>query len=240
MMKKVIFFSIMICALSLFTGCDKDEENKNNGILSMRLRTWNNYEVSISKSSLKSASSNPIRLPYIDMNGYKYEMKFTTDVIQEGMKDSDINWVTVYESDELKKDGERDFQFNLPAGEYKGFALWQGRDFFWVCDNNGDEMQIPASNGGENVRVYNAFGPDGLYILNDDNELEKVHNDEFLGVEFNIIENKTTILTVRTNITAIDWNDNDSSGTWTDGDSTSDFILPDGINTMSDFIVVYE
>lgn len=228
----------MLCFSTLFSGCEKDSEEQGDGTLSVKMRTWNNFEVASVKSTTKSAP-NPIRLKFIDVKGYKYEMKVTTDEIKKGMKDTDLSWISIYESNELKDDSERDFQFKLPPGTYKGFGLWQGRDFFWVAEHNGNRMEIPASNGGSSNKIYNAFGVDGLYVLDNNGEFIKVDNDEQIGVSFIIHENKTTIVTLRMNFTSIDWYDNDNSGTWSDGDKV-ELIVPDGVNTMADFIVVYE
>ena len=239
-MKNSMILPTILCVFMLFSGCDVNESSdKGDGNLSMQLRLWNNYEASSEKSVFESSSS-PIRLPFVDVVGYKYEMMVTTDVIQEGMQETDVSWITIYESDELKGDTERDFQFTLPAGEYKGFALWQGNDFFWVGDYNGTQIRIPTSNGAGEDRLFNAFGTDGLYILNGSGGFVKVDNNEQIGASFIIEEGKTTTVTIRTNFTAIDWYDNDDSGTWSDGDTADDPIVPDGVNTMADFIVEYE
>lgn len=237
-MKKVIFFSITIYALIMFSGCEKEVTETREGTLSFQMRTWNTYETKSSENTLVY-QSDPVMLNFIDVMGYKYEMKVTTDEIQEGMKDADINWITIYQSEELKRDGERDFQFKLPAGEYKGFAVLQGDDFSWIGETDGNQIVIPDSNQSGNDRVYNVFGADGLYYLNENEELMKMSNNEMLGVTFTIREEITTTLTIRVNITAIEWYDNDQSGTWSDGDTVGDMLLPDGVNTMSDFIVTY-
>lgn len=238
-MKKIIFISVMLCISSLFSGCEKDTDEPVDGTLSVKMRTWNNFGTLSVKSAIKS-SSDTIRLQFIDVKGYKYEMKVTTDEIKQGIKESDINWTTIYESNELKDDGERDFQFTLAAGEYKGFALLQGRDFFWVGEHNGNRIEIPTSNEGSSNKVFNAFGTDGLYVLNESEEFVKVNNSEQIGASFKVDANKTTTVTIRMNFTAIDWYDNDNSGTWSEGDDAGEPILPDGISTMADFIVVYD
>jgi hypothetical protein len=238
-MKRTVSFYVLLCVFILFTGCDKEPTLENNGTLSFQMRTWSTYEGNAVKSALNGLSDS-IVLDFLDVKGYKYEMKVTTDEISPGLNDSDIDWITIYQSDELKEDGERDFQFTLPAGDYKGFALWQGNEFFWIGEDNGNIIEIPTSNGSDRDSVYNVFGSDGLYTLNDNDELEKVSNNEKLGVSFTINEEQTTTLTVRVNFTGIEWYDNDQSGTWSDGDGVGDMLLPDGVDTMSDFIVVYE
>ncbi len=238
-MKKSLFISALVYAFILISGCGEDsstESNlKNDGTLSVKMRTWNTYETKTIKSPLTS-SSTPIILDFVDMKGYKYQMKVTADEIMEDLKDSDID----YQSAELKEDSARDFQFTLPAGQYKGFALLQSKEFFWIGDYNGKRIEIPASNGGSSDSVYNVFGSDGLYNLNAQNKLEKVDNDELVGVSFTINEDQTTSLTIRANFKPIEWFDKDDNGDWSEGDSLGELSLPDTVKTMSDFIVVYE
>lgn len=239
-MKNTILLYTMICVWLLFSGCE-DKDIKADGTLSMKLRTWNNYESLSTKSTLNSPSAS-FQLPFVDVIGYKYEMKVTTDEIQVGMKDSDINWITIYESNELKGDSERDFEFQLPAGEYKAFALWQSLGFFWVGDHNGTKIQIPAWNGAPGVfeaKIYNVFA-NGFCVMDASGVFESVDAGEQIGASFIIEEGKTTTVTIRTNFTSIDWSDNDENGIWSEGDQADDPVLPDGVVTMSDFIVVYE
>ncbi len=240
-MKKLFLLGTMVCAFVFLAGCKKAETGKADGNLSLKLRVWNNYQTSAAKSTLKGASG-PIVLPFVDVIGYKYEMKVTTDVIQDGTRESDINWITIYESDELKGDSERDFQFQLPPGEYKAFGLWQSLGFFWVGDYNGTPVQIPEWNGAAGVfedRLYNVFA-NGLFLLNSSGVFERVNNGEQIGASFIIEEGKTTTVTIRTNFVSIEWSDNDNNGIWSEGDGADDPILPDGITTMADFIVDYE
>ncbi len=236
-MKKLKLF-LVICSIVFSAGCDDDDAYPDNGELSVKLRTWNNFETANTKS-VSANLSDPTLLQFVDVKGYKYEMKVTTDDITEGVKDSEIEWITIYESEELKDDSERDFQFELPVGDYKGFALLQGRDFFWIAEHDGEIIEIPTSNGGSSDTIYNVFGVDGLYVLNSSDELTKVNNEEKLGVDFKIEEGKTTLLTIRINFKEIWWYDNDGDGNWSIGDMADDPLLPEGVTTMADFIVVY-
>lgn len=248
-MKYLIYLASTVILLALFSSCEKnpiENDSDGNGTLSVKLRSWSNYEAPTTKSSLKNTRSF-MSSTYLDAYAYKYEIKFTTDSIMSGINDSDINWVTVYESDELKKDSERDFEFALPTGEYRGFAVLQSCDFHWICDNNGVEMPITSSNCGEynnfnsGEKVYNIFGTDGIYDVDDTGILQHVPDaGEHMGVRFNIYEDQKTTLTVRVNLLEIVWNDNDGDGTWSEGDEVDNWTLPDGVITMTDFIVDYE
>lgn len=228
----VVISTILIVFITL-TGCKKDNEDEGgNGTLNVKFRTWNTYVENTAKSSAKSSYN----LDLIDVRTYKYEMKFTTDEIQEGKSDSDINWVTAYTSDEMMLDGERDFRFELPVGTYKGFALLQGRDFFWVLRDGSKTIEIPASNGGSSDKIYNVFGLNGLYMLDSNGCLEKIQNDEKIGTSFIITAGMEHSLTVRMNLDKIVWHDNDDSGDWSNGDDSEGPTLPDGVETMADFI----
>ncbi|PLX03355.1 MAG: hypothetical protein C0595_07440 [Marinilabiliales bacterium] len=244
--KKSIFnyrfpVTVVIATLIFFimlSACKKENEDESgNGILNVKLRTWNTYIEKTDKSSLRSSYVFDL----VDVRTYKYEMKFTTDYIQEGMLDSDINWITVYTSNEMMLDSERDFQFELPAGTYKGFALLQGSDFFWVISDGNKIIEIPDSNSksdknGNNSQVYNVFGLDGLYITDANGKLQKVLNDEKIGTSFTISPDTEHSLIVRMNFDKMVWNDNDESGDWSNGDAFEGPTLPEGIETMSDFI----
>jgi hypothetical protein len=117
--------------------------------------------------------------------------------------------------------------------------LKQGNDFFWVCEWDGNRMEIPTNNGSTMDTVYNIFGEDGLYFVNSTGQLEKVGNDEALGVNFSIYGGGTTNVTLRMNLIGLPWVDLDQSGDWSDGDYVGNPTLPPGITTMADFIVTY-
>ncbi len=240
-MKTKIIFYVLFAVLIFIVGCKKDkddnipDDDKNeSGILNVKQRTWNTFS---QKKSTVNNSKSTYSWDLIDVRAFKYELKFTTDEIQEGMSDSDINWVTVYTSNDMKLDSERDFQFELPAGNYKGFALLQGNDFFWVLSDGNNTIEIPASNGGESGdKIYNVFGTEGLYIRDSIGLLQKVPNDEKIGTSFTILPETEHSLTIRMNFDKIVWNDNDDNGDWSDGDTYEMPTLPDGIETMVDFI----
>lgn len=239
-MKKLLLLSALAVAFAFFSGCNKAENDKVEGDLSLKLRVWNNYKAQPIKS-IQNTLSDSIQLPFVDVIGYKYEMKVTTDEIQEGTREADVEWITIYESGELKGDSERDFQFQLPAGEYKAFALWQSLGFYWVGDYNGTKIQIPAWNGNPGIfeeRLYNVFA-NGFFVLNANGVFERVNNGEQIGASFQIVEGKTTTVTIRTNFTSIVWRDNDNNGIWSDGDSAAEPVLPEDVSTMADFIVEY-
>ncbi len=235
-LQKALLFGALLTALSFLAACNKDEDKKAEGNLTLKMRVWNNYET----PAVKGSNARFI-LPFVDVIGYKYEMKVTTDVIQEGTREQEVNWITIYTSDELKGDSERDFQFQLPAGEYKAFSLLQSRGFFWVGDYNGTNIQIPAWNGSTGVfedRICNVFANE-LFVLNTSGVYESVNNGEQIGAAFRIEEGKTTSVIIRTNFTSIEWSDNDENGIWSEGDSAGEPIVPEGITTMADFIVTY-
>lgn len=221
----------------MLNSCQKDkEEESQNGTLSVNLRTWNTFSDK-STADLKSSYTYDV----VDVRAYKYEMKFTTDDIQEGILDSDIHWITAYTSTEMMLDSERDFQFVLPAGTYKGFALLQGVDFYWVLSDGSKTVEIPDSNNKSQKdananQVYNVFGLDGLYTTDAEGKLQKVANNEKIGTAFTIVPGRNHALIVRMNFDKMNWTDNDENGDWSQGDSFDSPTLPAGIETMADFI----
>jgi hypothetical protein len=241
--KHIILSSL--CILFLFVSCSKEEDeniNPNNtnetGLLSVKMTTWNSYENNSKGASIKG---DTITLDIIDSKKFKFDLRVTTDEIKAGVPDN-FKWITIYESDETLYDSERDFEFELPAGNYKGIAIVQGNQHHWVCKDGGDIMELPDLNDRflpADAHIYNIFGEDGLYVLDENSLLTKVTNDEKLGT-FEVLPNRKTIVTIRMNLLTLDWIDNDGDGQWSEGDELDNWTTPEGIDTMADFIVEYE
>jgi len=226
---------IIIASMLSMSGCSsKGDPGVEKGKLNVQLRTWNNYSAYTQKNT-----NDAFIYDLVDIRAYKYEMKFTTDNISENMLESDIKWITVYKSSDMILDSERDFTFELPAGTYKGFALLQDVEFFWVLSDGTNTIEIPEhsyQNKNDNY-VYDVFGFDGLYYVDGNGLLKKKNNNEKMGTSFTIKPGAELLLTVRMNFDKMSWTDNDNSGHWSEGDSHSNPTLPDGINTMADFLV---
>lgn len=72
-------------------SCDEDGKNET-GSLTVRMSTWKSYENNSKSNLLKSVTkSNTHTLDIIDVRGYKYAIKVTTDDINEGVPDN-FNW----------------------------------------------------------------------------------------------------------------------------------------------------
>lgn len=231
---------IIIGVLTLtFLGCTKNDDNDDdiegkNGTLFIKQRTWNNI-------TQKKSTVNDLKSSYswnmIDLKSSFYEMKFTTTKIKEGIKDSDIKWVTVYTSNKMELGYDRDFQVEMPAGNYKGFGLVMGNEIFWVISDGNKTIEIPDSNGGEvGSRGYSIFGADGLYEVGKNGLLTLEHPGEKMGTSFTILPGKSYTLTMRMNFDQMIWNDNDENGVWSDGDTHEDPTFHEGLDTMWDFI----
>lgn len=229
----IVLVSAILTVFIGLAGCENtDTDESKNGTLNVKFRTWNTYVENTENALIKDSYNFDLT----DVRTNKYEMKFTTDEIQAGKADSDINWVTVYTSDEMMLDSERDFYFELPPGDYKGFGLLQGRDFFWVISDGSKTIEIPDSNGGGDTLVYNVFGLNGLYERDSNGVLQEITNNEKIGTSFTIVADTEHSLTVRMNLDKLVWFDNDESGGWSNGDSFEGPTLPHGIETMADFI----
>lgn len=240
---KNTYITLGLAALFLFGSCSKEEENEisETGILSVRMTTWNSYKSGAGETSFSQGANDPVTLEVIDVKSFKMDIKVTTGEIKEGVPD-DFNWISIYESDETLLNSQRDFQFELPPGKYKGIGILQGNQFYWVCRNEEQVLEMQSMNNihaGPNTHVYNVFGEDGLYIPDENNLLVKVTNNEKLGT-FEIKPGKKTLVTIRMNIMTLDWWDNDGNGKWSPGDDIDNWTLPEGMTTMADFLVEYE
>lgn len=225
---------ILIGVLTLtFTSCEKEEnvDMDGTGMLSFKIRTWSTYSTKSTGSGFNASYVWNV----IDMRSYKYNMKFTTDEIKEGMSPSSINWVTAYTSNDFKLDSERDFQFELPAGKYKGFALSMGNDFFWVISDGNKTVEIGDSNGSESSITDNIFGTNGFFEVVG-GSLKNTHPGEKIGTNFTILPGKKYSIIMRMNFDKMSWSDNDNNGIWSTGDTHSDPSIHQGTGTMWDFI----
>ena len=166
-----------------------------------------------------------------------YEMKFTTTEIKDGLKDSDIKWVSVYTSNKMELGYNRDIQVRIPSGNYKGFGLVMGNEFFWVLSDGNKTIEIPDTNGKETgSKGYDIFGKNGLYEFGENGLLKLEHPGEKMGTSFTIHPGKKYSLTMRMNFDQMKWSDNDGNGSWSEGDTHEDPSIHKGLNTMWDFI----
>lgn len=239
---KNTFIALGIAALFLFGSCGKeaDEETNETGTLSVNMTMWNTYK-SGDGGTPAGTGTDPVTLDIIDLKSFKMDLKVTTGKIQEGVPD-DFEWISIYESDETLLNSQRDFQFQLPAGHYRGIGLLQGNRFHWVCRNGDQVMELEDYNNpgaAPETHVYNIFGEDGLYVPDEGNLLVKVMNNEKLGT-FEIKPGKKTLVTIRMNTMTLEWFDNDNDGKWSSGDHIDNWKLPEGITTMADFLVEYQ
>ncbi len=241
---KIKYFILGMAALSVFANCSKEEkeEEKDSGLLSVNMVMWNSYDGSSKSTPGVTSPGEAITLDIIDVRSSRMDLKVTTDEVKEGMTDN-FNWVPIYESSDTMLNSERDFQFELPAGNYRGIGILQGIQFQWVCRYGDQVMDVQDSNGDGNGGleglVYNIFGEDGLYVPDEGNVLVKVNNNEKLGT-FEIKPGKKTLVTVRMNLMTLDWFDNDGDGQWSEGDGIDNWTLPEGVTTMADFLVEYQ
>ncbi len=239
--------NVIVCVLTsmlFFVSCDKEDDvGAKNGTLNFLFSVWNAEHAPIMNIIAINVENNSHHhtLELINVRQFIPKIEVTTDEIRDGLSPDDIDWFTMYESSEEMLHTDRNVTIEIPVGNYTGFRITQRSLFYWVCVFEGDTIEFPAYNNpniGPNDLLINYMGEDGLYELKD-GVLMLRHPNEKLGT-FEIMPNKTTRVTMRMNIISIDWHDNDGSGDWSNGDQLSNWSLPEGITTMSDFIVEYE
>ena len=235
----------LIITSMIWTGCSKDETEEpevNQGTLKFRTSVWNSENPSGWKSTegIKDVKACDL----IDIFHLIPKIEITTDEISEGVSPGSIKWTTIYESSEVMLHTDRMFSLAVPIGKYKGFRITQRNLIYWVCTWDTDTLHFPSYQISEAVSpdelFVNYFGQDGLYEIDPESGLFYLFTgNEKLG-SFDVKPAKTTRLTVRLNITGLDWHDMDGDGKWSDGDDLDNWRTPEGISTMSDFIVEYD
>jgi hypothetical protein len=120
-MKHVAKLGFLALAVLLISGCakDSDDTGSTDGTLAVKMRTWNTYTTGKSTNA-NVALNDTIILDLVDVKTYKYEMSVTRDNLYAGMDHSEIKWIPIYESDLMMDDSDRDFNFTLTEGAYKG------------------------------------------------------------------------------------------------------------------------
>lgn len=232
------YLVLSLFALSIITllSCNKDEQNEpeTTGIMKFNVTTWNAQNT----KSGKGVHTCEI----IDIRHFIKRIDISTDPVEEGGDVDAITWTKMYESTEEMLHTEREVTITLPAGKYQSMKITQRNRLYWVCTLDGETFEFPDLNYGDLVdddaMGVNYFGEAGLF-LDVQGVFSKTMNDEKIGM-VEIKSGKTTYLTMRLNFTTLEWADIDNSGDWTPGDKIDNWGLPDGIDTMTDFIVEYE
>jgi hypothetical protein len=239
-MKRLYISLCFVLLLFLGSGCDLfNGGGTQTGTLQYRTTTWNTeFPDAMPKASRDALATDTLKL--IDVIQYLAMMEVTTDAIDSGVtRAEDVNWTVIYQSTEEMLTTHRDFSVELPVGDYKGYRVTQGNRLYWVCTSGNDTLEIPSLN--DNSRPHNDLiighiNDKGFYEINDDGIFIK-KNDEKLGV-FEIRPATLTKITVRMNLMAlvIDSQAFAQDSTY----NILDWLLPEGISTMSDFIVDYD
>lgn len=239
-MKKINISLCFVLLLFLGSGCDLfNGGGTQTGTLHYRSTTWNaEFPDAMPKASPDSLATDTLKL--IDVIQYLALMEVTTDAIDSGItRAEDVNWTVIYQSTEEMLTTQREFTIELPVGDYKGYRITQGNGFYWICTSGIDTLEIPSLNDDSrpaNDLIIGHIDDKGFYEINDDGIFIK-KNDEALGV-FEIRPASLTTITVRMNLTALVI---DSLAFAQDSTyHILDWLLPEGISTMSDFIIEYD
>jgi len=235
MMFIIVLFTMML------SGCSEDNttEPETDGTLHFRMTTWNAEQSDRIIENNNHRSMHTVDL--IDIRHYIPKIEVTTDEVSEGLSAADITWTTMYESSVEMLHTEREVTIQLPAGNYRGVKLTQRNRMAWVVEYQGNPIDcwtIQINNLGQDELFVNYFGENGLYAVEGGVFVPDVPGEQ-LG-SFEIRAGETTDLVMRLNFTTVDWYDNDNSEDWSEGDDIDNWQLPDGITTMTDFIVTYE
>ncbi len=234
---------LFIAVVFFMAACDKEEDEappvvEGDGTVEFRMTVWNQTPGGSKALGFDESKSDVHTLNIIDARQLLTKVEVTTDDIASGVPSGTINWVTLFTSDTEKLATGRNVTLEIPSGTYTGFRVTQRNLMYWVCMHENAIIELPDKNISvmpDEALLTNYFGLDGLYEIQD-GAFALANANEKLG-SFKIEPNKTTRITIRINLKTIDWHDNDSSGTWTDGDQVSNRTLPDGVTSMMDLLV---
>jgi hypothetical protein len=236
---------LVFVSFFLLIGCESNkttEPETGMGMLEMYMTVWNAYGEDFGK--VANIPANPKQVYTTELINIRHlipEIQVTTDEIEAGVAANSVDWITIYQSDEEMLHTDREVSIEIPTGDYRGIRIVQRNLMYWVCTNDGDVIEFPSLNDNElapEELLVNTFGEEGLYEIDGEGNFYLYHDGEKLGT-FEILPGSNTKVTMRLNIQTIDWHDNDGSGDWSYGDELSNWTLPEGIETMSDFIVEY-
>lgn len=238
-MKTTYFSLFLVCLFFLGTSCDLFNGRETTGTLQYRVTTWNaEFPDAFNKASSDKLATDTLKL--IDVIQYLAMMEVTRDEIDSGItRAEDVTWTVIYQSTEAMLTTHRDFTIEMPVGEYKGYRITQGNRLYWVCTLENDTIQIPdlnKSSAPSNDLIIGHHTNEGRYYINEDGIFIK-KNNEALGI-FEIRPALLTKITVRMNLTSLVI---DSLAFAQDSSyNIIDWLLPEGITTLSDFIVEYD
>lgn len=246
---KTIQIGILASALLLASvACKKEKEEDKvqpkatKGTLKMRTTVWSAFNDAVWKKEYNRSAGDTHTCELTNIRHFIPLIQVTTDEIKSGVLANSIKWTTIYESSQEMLHTDRVFEIALEPGKYKGIRIEQRNKMYWVCTFNGATIEFPSVNNSEigaDERIFNVFGEDGLYETNEEGKFVVNTNNEKLGF-FEIFAGKTTRVSNRLNITALDWLDADGDGKWSPGDELIKWHTPEGVNTMSDFVVDYD
>lgn len=172
-----------------------------------------------------------------------YSMAVSSGEVVEGAQD-DLQWYTVYEGDgEPTLTTEKVFSAELPVGTYENYRIDQGNRVEWICSCDGTEITLPSLNVDDLPPDAHApmsvVNQDGCWGYDESGLFYLMAAGETAG-GFEIRADGTTTVTIVVNMAALDWDDADDSGDWSEGDSLDNWATAPGTTTMFDFIVTYE
>ncbi|MFC2080449.1 hypothetical protein ACFLRQ_03135, partial [Bacteroidota bacterium] len=254
--------SLLLCAILLFSGCEKGNEDKTGYI---EFKTMNPMaSVMKSNSKFESIRSNPPLLGDTTITETTSFMMAVGDVwvsqdeVKAGQEDN-LEWVRLTSSTNREHKLFENYSFSaikIPAGTYNSIKI-TFRNVFYRYAQLVDDPSVayelletmgswtaPCDINDTTWAKTNYFGPDGNHSLNPDGLFELVSEGEKIG-GFVIEEAKTAIVSWRLWAGAtepcitylIDENDN---LIWDCGTDRMDFECPPDIEYMWDFVVEYE
>jgi len=212
-------------------GCGDDNDDGGTGTLSMQ---------GAMAASMKSTTHD---CAMQDFRILIRKMWVTTDDVVEGEEDN-LNWVEIYTADATEAWADRQFDIDLPVGNYVAYKFLWKNEFEYVCLSEGQTYDLPNLMNSSLAPDADTTGintPHGSYQLDQNNLFVLTSQGEVVS-PFEIHAGQVTNMTWRWNVVSFDWIDTDDSSDFSEGDEIDNGQIPAGIegDSMWDFLIEYE
>lgn len=245
-MKKILFLLVSTLFIVHLNSCSEEcvecEECENpKGKIEFVYSHWyDEFPEDLEKVKSIPNRGNILTAPLVDIKHLVYSIDVSKDDVSEDVLPTSIRWSNVYNSYQEMLLRERSYRADLDTGFYRSFRIKQRNMFYWGILINDSLTYVKTYNwrqySDDDFDIgFSHIGTNGYHDIVG-NKFENTVPYEKLG-QFKIESAKTTKIRGRVNLYAVEWIDSDNSGTWTEGDSIVKILTPEGIITMTDFIV---
>jgi hypothetical protein len=178
-------------------------------------------------------------LDVTDLRQVVHGVYVTGDAVLAGEPD-DLVWQEVYTSSSEDLDSARAISREVPVGSYRAVKIVYSNCGYIVCTDGANTYELYDLKDGlaaPGDQIANVHATDGFYVVDSSGDFELRDAAEGLDAPVGVRYQQTTTLTRQINFDTVDWDDGDSSGTWTAGDSVVGGTMIPGTTKEIDWLV---